>query len=63
MKPTIDDLFESPISYPDIDYKERFNSLIGLDDHKERLRKVLSILVNPQGLEEWITKFHPAAEI
>lgn len=55
-------VFEQAISYPDLDYRERFNDLIGLDDYKERLRKILTLLINPNALWEWKNKFHPEAE-
>ncbi len=62
MKSTIEELFESPITYPDFEYKDRFDCLIGLDEHKERLKKIISILINPTGLEEWASKHHPSAK-
>ena len=58
---SIDDLFERRIIYPDPDLKERLDRLVGLDDHKNRLVKILSMLVNPVGLEIWAKKYHPDA--
>ena len=43
-KPTLDELFERRINYPDVDAQERLAHLVGLDDHKARLTKIL---------EEW----------
>jgi SpoVK/Ycf46/Vps4 family AAA+-type ATPase len=60
-KPTLDELFEHRISYPDVSAQERLARLVGLDDHKARLTKILSLLVNPAGLEAWGKKHHPAA--
>jgi AAA+ superfamily predicted ATPase len=60
-KPTLDDLFEQRLTYPDIDAQERLSRLVGLDGHKERLTKILALLVNPASLESWSKKFHPAA--
>jgi len=60
-RPSLDDLFERRITYPDVDLKDRLARLVGIDDHKERLTKILSLLVNPQGLEKWAEKNHPAA--
>lgn len=60
-KPTIDELFDPRITYPDVDIKERLDGLVGLDDHKERLTKMLSLLVNPAGLKAWAEKYHPGA--
>ena len=41
-----------------IEPQERLARLVGLDDQKSRLSKILGLLVNPQGLERWATKFH-----
>jgi ATPase family associated with various cellular activities (AAA) len=60
-KPTLDELFEHPVTYPDVDARERLGRLIGLDDHKARLTKILGLLVSPAGLESWGTKYHPNA--
>ena len=46
-KPQLDELFERRITYPDFDPQERLARLVGLDDHKARLTKMLSLLVNP----------------
>jgi len=58
----IDELFERRINYPDFSAQERFARLVGLDDQKTRLTKILSLLVNPSGLEEWGRKHHPDAK-
>jgi AAA+ superfamily predicted ATPase len=55
------ELFEPIIHCPDVDLQERFNSLVGIDEQKERLRRILSLLVNPEGLSTWIKKYHPEA--
>lgn len=60
-KPTLDELFETRMNYPDADAHERLARLIGLDIHKDRLAKILSLLVNPSGLETWAQKHHPAS--
>ncbi len=59
--PAIDDLFEHRLTYPDVDIRERLARLVGLDDHKTRLTKILSLLINPSGLEVWAKKYHPSA--
>jgi AAA+ superfamily predicted ATPase len=61
-RPALDDLFERRISYPDVDAQERLARLVGLDDHKARLTKILALLVNPSGLEAWARKHHPGAD-
>lgn len=60
-QPTIDDLFDNPITYPDVGARERLHRLVGLDDHKKRLAKILGLLINPSGLEAWVSKHHPGA--
>lgn len=59
----MESVFEQAISYPDLDYKERFNDLVGLDDYKQRLSKILTLLINPKALEVWKNKYHPEASI
>lgn len=54
-------LFERRITYPDFGPQERLTRLVGLDVHKARLTKMLSILVNPHGLDVWAKKHHPSA--
>lgn len=61
MKPTLQELFEQAIEYPDTDLRDRLNSLVGLDDHINRLTKILSLLVRPDGIKVWAKKFHPKA--
>lgn len=61
-RPALDDLFERRLTYPDFDPQERLARLVGLDDHKARLTKILSLLVNPAGLESWAKKHHPGAD-
>ena len=58
----IDDLFERRIDYPDPEALERLVALVGLDSHKARLVKLLGLLVNPVGLSEWASNYHPGAE-
>jgi AAA+ superfamily predicted ATPase len=60
-RPALDDLFERRITYPDFELQERLARLVGLDDHKARLTKILSLLVNPAGLEAWAKKHHSGA--
>jgi AAA+ superfamily predicted ATPase len=58
-KANIDELFERRITYPDFAPRDRLAALVGLDDHKARLTKILALLVNPTGLETWARKHHP----
>ncbi|MEK7529781.1 MAG: ATPase, partial [Patescibacteria group bacterium] len=61
-KHAIDGLFEHRITYPDCAAQERLIRLVGLDDHKSRLTKILSLLVHPAGLVEWARKYHPGTD-
>ena len=62
-KPTLDELFERRVTYPDIDPQARLARLVGLDDQKNRLAKILGLLVNPGGLTDWAKKHHPDAQV
>lgn len=61
VKPSLDELFERRVCFPDFEPQERLARLVGLDAQKERLAKVLGLLVNPFGLQEWAEKHHPQA--
>ena len=61
-KPALDELFERRITYPDIDPQARLARLVGLDGQKNRLAKILGLLVNPSGLADWAKKHHPGAQ-
>jgi SpoVK/Ycf46/Vps4 family AAA+-type ATPase len=54
-------LFERRMSYPHPSARDRLDRLIGLDDHKTKLTKVLGLLVHPAGLIRWGEKHHPGA--
>ncbi|WP_341023872.1 ATP-binding protein [Brevundimonas diminuta] len=60
-KPSLNDLFERRQSFPDFEPQARLARLVGLDDQKSRLAKILGLLVNPAGLEKWSQQFHPGA--
>ena len=62
LKPSVDELFEHQITYPDFDARERLSRLVGLDEHKSLLAKILGVLVNPNALEEWARQHHRGAE-
>src|SRR5476649_505862 len=62
VKPSMDELFERRVTFPDFAPQERLARLVGLDEHKERLTKVLGLLVNPFGLQAWAEKHHPQAK-
>ena len=55
-------LFERTMLLPDPEAQERLSRLVGLDDQKLRLSKMLGTLVNSAGLVAWASRFHPGAE-
>ncbi|WP_263408539.1 AAA family ATPase [Terriglobus tenax] len=59
---SLDELFERRMTYPDFEYRERLDRLVGLDDYKLRLTKILGLLVNSKHLHDWANKHHPHAE-
>lgn len=61
-KPALDDLFEYRVNYPDFEPQGRLAKLVGLEDQKARLSKILGLLVNSAGLTDWAKKFHPGSE-
>ncbi|MFJ5487100.1 AAA family ATPase [Hansschlegelia beijingensis] len=61
-RPSLDDLFERRISYPDFNPQARLARLVGLDDQKTRLAKILGLLINPRGLTDWANAHHPGAD-
>jgi AAA+ superfamily predicted ATPase len=54
-------LFERKLIYPDVDCRSRLARLVGLDDQKARLTKILATLVNPEGLSTWLSRHHSDA--
>ena len=61
IKPSFSELFENTILYPDPDMQQRLGLLVGLDDTKEKIKKILSLLINPNGVHEWVDKYHNGA--
>ena len=54
-------LFERKQLYPHPAARERLDRLVGLDDHKAKLTKILGFLVNPSGLRRWADDYHHGA--
>lgn len=54
-------LFERTLSYPDVDARDRYARLVGIDGQKSALVKMLGALVNPAGLQAWAKQHHPHA--
>lgn len=59
---TLGDLFDRRLDYPDLDARRRFDRLVGIDEVKSRMTKMLGILVNATGPRAWSDKFHPGAD-
>ncbi len=60
---TIDELFDRRLDFPDIESKVKYNKLVGIDVPKNRLEKLLGLLINPTSLVEWQNKYHPMADV
>ncbi|RBA25660.1 AAA family ATPase [Herminiimonas fonticola] len=54
-------LFERTTNFPDPDANRRLQRLIGMEDKIKRLANMLGVLVNPQGLNDWLKKHHSEA--
>lgn len=59
----IETLFERRMSYPFPDARDRLARLIGIDEQKQTLTKLLALLVNAGGLKRWKDEYHPGAEL
>jgi AAA+ superfamily predicted ATPase len=55
---SLDDLFDRRLDFPDMSARRRFTRLVGVDDAKSRLSKLLGILINPAGPRAWARKHH-----
>ena len=58
---SIDELFDRRLTYPDQDARKRFSRLVGIDDAKSQLMKLLGVLVNPAGVRAWASQYHKNA--
>ena len=56
-------LFEQRTVFPQPSARERLNRLVGLESQAQRLTKLLSLLVNPNGLKKWREKHYPHARL
>lgn len=61
MNDTTIGLFERTLTLPDFDARDRLARLVGMDDKIRRLGNVLSVLINPHGLEKWLNQHHEGA--
>ena len=58
----VDTLFERRVAFPNPVSRERLDRLVGLDDHRTKLTKILGLLVHPEGLARWGQRYHPDAK-
>lgn len=49
---------EVTYEYPNLTSRRRLESLVGIDEKRQRLQKGLSIVLNPQSLNEWSQQQH-----
>lgn len=59
----LDDLFDRRLEFPDPDALKRFSRLVGIDDAKSTLTKLIGVLVHPKGPRNWAAKHHPEASV
>jgi AAA+ superfamily predicted ATPase len=59
----LEDLFDRRLTFPDISAQRRYARLVGMDDTKTRLTKLMASLVNPHGLRTWLERHHRGANI
>jgi AAA+ superfamily predicted ATPase len=59
----IQTLFERRMSYPFPDARDRLARLVGIDEQKQTLTKLLALLVNANGLKRWKAEHHPQADM
>lgn len=59
----IEDVFERRLTYPDTQASKRLSRLVGIDLEKERLSKILNILINPASVQSWLNKYHNDAHV
>src|SRR5262245_50412842 len=52
------DIFEEVREFPEPGAARRYASLVGLDPMKERLLKEARLLLDPESLSAWSTKYH-----
>lgn len=58
---TIDDVFDRRLTFPDLPARQRFARLVGVEEAKLRLTKLLAALIHPEGVKAWANKFHKGA--
>ena len=59
---SIDQLYEECVKFPDPDYLDRYHSLVGIDEPKEKLAKILRFMLAPDDLRSWAKQTYPNSE-
>lgn len=59
----VENLFERRLGYPHPSARDRLDRLVGIDEQKEKLAKILGLLVHPRRLKEWASEHHGGAEL
>ena len=57
----LNDLFDRRLTFPDMSACRRLSRMVGVDEPKSRLSKILGILINPDGPRKWAERHHPGA--
>lgn len=58
-----DTLFEHRTTYPDCEKQERLSRLVGLDDKKDQLAKMIGMLIDKTKLKRWLEYHHPNSDL
>jgi len=56
-------LFENAATYPNDEYLDRYNLLVGIDEHKVSMEKTLEIVLCPERLKNWKQEYHPNLDL
>lgn len=57
----LDDLFDRRLTFPDMAASKRLSRMVGVDEPKSRLTKILGVLINPDGPRKWAERHHRGA--
>lgn len=58
---TESDLFDEVLELPDLNARSAYQSLVGLDELKQRLGREAQVLLRPALVDQWLKSKHPAA--
>lgn len=60
---SLDDLFDRRLDFPDLSASKRFSHLVGIDEAKTRVTRLMGVLINPAGPRAWAAKHHKGADM